>query len=156
VLAFVVAFIPVGLWTGVRSDYSFLEVIGIDGVPDADENFRASISAHHDIMDARWFYAPLVIGAMMLLVSALARPARHGYNAVLGIALFGLIWFDHDGRTDPIHKLSTAVFLGFAVVVVSAQLSAYLKQWFGIGKLAQHPFVDAHEVHERRGAHGDS
>lgn len=132
IIAVVLVFIPVGLWIGVRSDYSFLEVIGIDKVPADDKNFKASISAHHDISDARWFYAPMVIGAMMFLVSGLVRPARHAYNAALGIALFGVIWFDHDGSSDPIHKVSTAIFLGLAVLVATAQLTDYFKRWFNL------------------------
>lgn len=122
-LAIVVVLIPLGLWKG--STNSFAEVIGWSEGP---AGTRKSISAYHDLTDARWYYVPLAIGAMMFVVSGLVRPGKHGYNAFLGLGLFGIIWFDHDGASDWVHKLSTGVFLGFAMLLVAAQLSDYVRE----------------------------
>lgn len=82
-----------------------------------DSDIRGSISAYHDV-DRPWaFYVPLTAGAMLFIVNGVLRDA-HAYNTWLGVALLGVILFDHDGATQWPHAIfAIAFFFGNFVVM---------------------------------------
>jgi len=93
------------------------------------EQIRDSISAYHDIAVPAAFYVPLTVGAMLFLVNGVLRHA-HAYNSLLGLALSGVILFDHDGGTAIPHFVFAAAFFGGNVLVMvffSASKSVWVK-----------------------------
>ena len=83
---------------------------------DPDE-IRDSISAYHDVSTPPAFYVPLTVGAMLFFVNGIVRHA-HIYNTLLGLALSGVILFDHDGKTSVPHIAFAAAFFGGNVLVM--------------------------------------
>lgn len=100
-----------------------------------DSDIRGSISAYHDV-DRPWaFYVPLTVGAMLFAVNGIVRDA-HAYNTWLGVALFGVILFDHDGATQWPHAFfAIAFFVGNFVVMwfYSADKPQLVKLLLGSG-----------------------
>lgn len=88
-------------------------LIWVDSGPDA---VRDSVSAYHDVRWPQAFYVPLTVGAMLFFVNGIVRRA-HAYNAVLGLALLGVVLFDHNAATVP-HTAFAALFFGGNVVVM--------------------------------------
>ena len=125
-LALVLFLIPVGLWIG--GSCSGAELFGWDETCVDSGVERGSISSFHDMADAKWFYLPLGIGAVMFVINGLVRPEKHGYNAFLGLWLFGLVWFDHDGWSNSIHVFSAVVFFVSASILAIAQWSDVLRE----------------------------
>lgn len=96
----------------------------------AEDGVRGSISAYHDIDDPRWFFIPLTAAVMMLIVNGLVRPDHHGYNAVLGLLLFGVVLFDHDGDSRTVHGISAVAFYSLSFVFIALQVTDYLcRMW---------------------------
>ena len=89
-------------------------LIGVDTGPDG---IRDSISAYHDVSSPPAFYVPLTVGAMLFFVNGIVRHA-HVYNTLLGLALMGVILFDHDGATSVPHFIFAAAFFGGNVLVM--------------------------------------
>lgn len=100
-----------------------------------DSHVRGSISAYHDV-DRPWaFYVPLTVGAMLFVVNGVVRHA-HTYNTWLGVALFGVILFDHDGATQWPHAVfAITFFVGNFVVMwfYSTSKPALVKLLLGTG-----------------------
>jgi hypothetical protein len=86
-------------------------------VDDGPDTVRGSISAYHDVSSPAAFYVPLTVGAMLFFVNGIVRQA-HVYNTLLGVALSGVILFDHDGKTYVPHVLFAVAFFGGNVVVM--------------------------------------
>lgn len=109
-------------------------LILVDTGPDG---VRDSISAYHDVSAPAAFYVPLTVGAMLFFVNGIVREA-HTYNTLLGLALSGVILFDHDGGTSIPHFLFAGAFFGGNVVVMtffSTNKSTLLKVAF-VGGIA--------------------
>lgn len=87
-------------------------------VDTGSEAIRDSISAYHDVSRPWAFYVPLTAGAMLFLVNGVVRNA-HAYNSLLGVALFGVILFDHDGGTSAPHVLFAIAFFGGNFLVMA-------------------------------------
>lgn len=82
-----------------------------------DWDLRDSISAYHDVAAPSAFYVPLTAGAMLFLVNGIVRDA-HVYNVLLGLALSGVVLFDHDGWTSIPHLIFAIGFFAGNVVVM--------------------------------------
>ena len=82
------------------------------------EAIRDSISAYHDVSRPSAFYVPLTAGAMLFFVNGVLRNG-HAYNVVLGLALSGVILFDHDGKTSVPHFAFAFVFFAGNVAVMA-------------------------------------
>jgi hypothetical protein len=89
-------------------------LIAVDAGPD---HVRDSISAYHDVRAPAAFYVPLTVGAMLFFVNGIVRDA-HIYNTLLGLALSGVILFDHDGGTYLPHLVFAVAFFGGNVLVM--------------------------------------
>lgn len=119
---------------GVLLVFTPLLLILVDGGPD---EIRDSISAYHDVGTPPAFYVPLTVGAMLFFVNGIVRHA-HVYNTLLGLALSGVILFDHDGKTSLPHIFFAVAFFGGNVLVMmffSTNKSALLKVTF-VGGIA--------------------
>lgn len=105
----------------------------------ADEgSVRDSISAYYDVIPAWAFYVPLTAGAMLFFVNGILRHA-HVYNIVLGLALLGVILFDHEGKTEIFHVVFAVAFFGgnFAVMAFfSTNKPGWLKILLALGVAA--------------------
>jgi len=78
---------------------------------------RDSISAYYDMKKSVLFYVPLSVAFMLFVVNGVIKEKMF-YNTVLGVALAGLVLFNHDDFTT-IHFLFAGVFfLGNAAVIV--------------------------------------
>ena len=102
-----------------------------------DAGVRDSISAYHDVGPPSAFYVPLTAGAMLFLVNGFVRDA-HVYNILLGLALSGVILFDHDGGSSLLHFFFALAFFGGNAVVMmflSTNKSTPLKVGF-VGGIA--------------------
>jgi len=91
-----------------------LLLILVDTGPD---RVRDSISAYNDVGTPQAFYVPLTVGAMLFLVNGIVKRA-HIYNTLLGVALSGVIVFDHDGGASIVHIASAVAFFGGNIVVM--------------------------------------
>ncbi|HEX5631455.1 MAG TPA: hypothetical protein VFY15_07330 [Acidimicrobiia bacterium] len=78
---------------------------------------RESISAYYDMTDAAAFYVPLTVAAMLFVVNGVVKH-RHGYNWMLGVALFGVIMLNHTAFAWP-HRVAASLFFGGNVVVIA-------------------------------------
>ncbi len=87
---------------------------------------RDNISAYHAMDDPKWFYVPLVWTVVMLIVNGLVRSDRHGYNAVLGVLLLGVVMFDHAGGSRIIHGISAVAFYALSLIFIALQVTDYL------------------------------
>ncbi len=89
--------------------------------------FRESVSAYYDMTHSVAFYVPLTIAGMLFLVNGVIKQA-HFYNAILGIAMLGVVIFNHDDFTW-LHR-------GFAVVSFAGN---FIVMWrsHGMRKLAR-------------------
>lgn len=106
-------------------------------VDDGPDQVRDSISAYHDVSTPAAFYVPLTVGAMLFLVNGTVRQA-HVYNTLLGLALSGVILFDHDGKTYCAHVVFAVAFFGGNAAVMaffSTNKSTLLKCFF-VGGIA--------------------
>lgn len=93
------------------------------------EPIRESISAYHDVGAPAAFYVPLTVGAMLFLVNGIVR-GEHVYNVVLGLALAGVILFDHDDGSAAAHTGFALLFFGgnlFVMAFCSTHKSKLLK-----------------------------
>jgi uncharacterized BrkB/YihY/UPF0761 family membrane protein len=90
-------------------------LIWADDGPDA---IRDSISAYHDVSRPSAFYVPLTAGAMLFFVNGVLRNG-HSYNLLLGLALSGVILFDHDGKTSVPHFVFAFAFFAGNVAVMA-------------------------------------
>lgn len=98
-------------------------------IDDGPECVRDSISAYHDVSTPAAFYVPLTVGAMLFFVNGIIRQA-HSYNSLLGLALSGVILFDHDGKTSIPHLVSAIAFFGgnlFVMAFLSTNKSTLVK-----------------------------
>ena len=78
---------------------------------------RGSISAYHDMTTAMAFYAPLTAAAVLFIVNGEIKEESR-YNTVLGVLLFGVLLFDHDGSTRVVHGAAAIGFFVGAVVAM--------------------------------------
>lgn len=83
---------------------------------DTGDDVRPSISAYYDVGEPWAFYVPLTAGAMLFLVNGLIKK-EHAYNTGLGLALFGVILFDHKSLELP-HEICAFTFFGGNFVVM--------------------------------------
>ena len=91
---------------------------------------RDSISAFYDMSHEPLFYMPLTLAAFMFVSNAVLR-REHWWNALVGIALAGLVFFDHDAY-DLAHTIFAAAFFLTAMLVVSWYLPKDLTGSTGI------------------------
>jgi hypothetical protein len=96
----------------------------------ADGSTRKSISAYHDIADARAFYVPLTIAAMMFIVNGVVNRG-HFYNTALGVALFAVIVFDVTTARVPHYLGAGAFFVGNVLVIFGSDVSNRFKSFYG-------------------------
>ena len=109
-------------------------LIWVDSGPD---EVRDSISAYYNVGTPQAFYVPLTVGAMLFFANGIVRRA-HVYNMLLGLALLGVILFDHEGATSTLHTIFAVAFFGGNVVVMaffSTRKSRRLKIAFAVGIL---------------------
>ena len=78
--------------------------------------FRDSVSAYYDMTHSVAFYVPLTIAGMLFLVNGVIKQA-HFYNAVLGIAMLGVVIFNHDDFTQLHQGFAVVSFLGNFIVM---------------------------------------
>ncbi len=82
-----------------------------------DWNLREHISGYYAMEKAQYFYFPLTVAAMLFVVNGVVRE-KHWYNIGLGLALAGVVLFNHVDHFL-IHNFSAgAFFLGNAFVFV--------------------------------------
>jgi len=100
-----------------------LLILGDNGV------VRESISAYYNLDKNVLFYVPLSVAFMLFVVNGVIKHKKF-YNTALGIALAGLVIFNHDDFTV-VHFLCAGVFfLGNAAVIVI--YSPKKELWFKI------------------------
>ena len=80
-----------------------------------DWNLREHISGYYAMEKAQYFYFPLTVAAMLFVVNGVVRE-KHWYNIGLGLALAGVVWFNHVDHFWP-HNISAAAFFGGNAVV---------------------------------------
>ena len=90
-----------------------------------EDSTRDSISKYHDLNDPRWYFMPLTAAMMMFVVNGLVR-REHGHNVVLGVLLFGVVFWDRVGDSRVLHLFSAGAFYVVAFIVMALQLTAYL------------------------------
>ena len=79
-----------------------------------DWNLREHISGYYAMEKAQYFYFPLTVAAMLFVVNGVVRE-KHWYNIGLGLALAGVVLFNHVDHFL-IHNFSAgAFFLGNAL-----------------------------------------
>jgi hypothetical protein len=93
-----------------------------------DWDIRNSISAFYSMLPAWAFYVPLTVAAMLFVVNGVVRE-KHFYNTILGIALFAIILFDHQGSISKIvHYVAVGIFFaGNALVILRARADWWIK-----------------------------
>lgn len=91
---------------------------------------RDSISAFYDMSHEPLFYMPLTIAAVLFFSNAVLR-RENWWNALVGIALAGVVFFDHDAY-DLAHTIFAAVFFLTTMVIVSWYLPKNLTGTTGI------------------------
>ena len=80
-------------------------------------NLREHISGYYAMEKAQYFYVPPTVAATLFVVNSVVRK-RHWYNLGLGLALAGLIFFNHVDHFW-IHNISAGTFfVGNAAVFV--------------------------------------
>lgn len=82
-----------------------------------NQTVRDSISAYYDMTKNVLFYVPLSVAFMLFVVNGIIKE-KHAYNTCLGIALAGLVLFDHDHYALIHFTCAGAFFIGNAVVMV--------------------------------------
>jgi len=75
-----------------------------------DWNLREHISGYYAMEEAQLFYVPLTVAAMLFVVNGVVRE-KHWYNVGLGVALTGVVLFNHFDHSI-IHNISAAAFFG--------------------------------------------
>jgi hypothetical protein len=132
-------------------------------------NTRESISAFYDMNAAALFYFPLTVAAVLFLVNGFVK-GQNMYNAWLGVALSGVVLFNH--HDFPIfHGLFAGTFFvgnALAMVFLSKNVSArfrigvlggvvlaflawqpfgwytlFVAQWISLALIATHFLLDA-------------
>lgn len=94
---------------------------------------RGSISAYYNMEKSVLFYVPLSVAFMLFLVNGVIKE-KHWYNTALGVALAGLVLFNHIDY-EVIHFLCAFVFfLGNAAVIVI--FTPKDERWFKISLVA--------------------
>ena len=82
-----------------------------------DWNLREHISGYYAMEKAQYFYFPLTVAAMLFVVDGVVKE-KHWYNIGLGLAVAGLVWFNHIDHFL-IHNISAGMFfIGNAIVFV--------------------------------------
>lgn len=89
-------------------------------------NCRTSVSGYHDMADAKWFFVPLTVAAVMFIINGLVRDEGHAHNAWLGFALLGVIVFDHESETFA-HYVFAVIFFASAIIFISGHLAGALR-----------------------------
>ena len=80
-------------------------------------NLREHISGYYSMDKAQYFYVPLSVAAMLFVVNSVVRK-KHWYNLGLGLALAGLVFFNHVDHFW-IHNICAGTFfVGNAAVFV--------------------------------------
>jgi len=87
-------------------------LIGYDDGP-----IRESISAYYSMKQAQVFYVPLTVAAMLFVVNGVVKGER-SYNTLLGLALAGVVLFNHDDHAWLHTVCAAGFFIGNAVVMV--------------------------------------
>ena len=92
-----------------------------------DGPIRESVSAYYDMEENQVFYFPLTVASMLFVVNGVVK-RQHFYNSLLGVALAGVILFNHHDF-EVIHGIAAvAFFAGNAVVILV--FSAKKERWF--------------------------
>jgi hypothetical protein len=107
--------------TAVCACTPFLLILGDGG------SVRPTISAYFDMARAQYFYVPLTVAAMLFVVNGVVKE-RHWYNVALGLALSGVVLFDHV-HAPVIHEISAAAFF-FGNAVVFVLFTPKRELWF--------------------------
>lgn len=94
-----------------------LTLVAVPIVLRLEDSGRSSISDYHDMTDPRWFFVPLTGAVMMLVTNALVSSDRHGFNAILGGLLLGVVLVDHDGASRPYHGTFAISFFVLSLAV---------------------------------------
>jgi hypothetical protein len=88
---------------------------------------REHISAYYAMTEAQYFYFPLTVAAMLFVVNGVVKE-KHWYNVGLGLALAGVVFFNHSDHSV-IHNVSAgAFFIGNGVVF--ATFTPKKELWF--------------------------
>jgi hypothetical protein len=90
---------------------------------------RESISAYYSMEQAQVFYVPLTVAAMLFVVNGVVKDKR-SYNTLLGLALAGVVLFNHDDFSLLHTAFAVAFFGGNAVVMV--RFSPRKELWFKV------------------------
>lgn len=85
--------------------------------PGAPMPCRDSVSAFYDMGHEPLFYMPLTISAAMFVFNAVLR-REHWWNALVGVALAGVVFFNHDAYSLA-HSIFAVVFFGATMLVVA-------------------------------------
>ena len=86
-----------------------------------------SISAYYAMKQSQIFYVPFTVVVMLFVVNGVVKN-RNPYNIVLGVALAGLVLFNHKDF-NTLHNIFVFIFFaGNAVVILF--LSSILKRWW--------------------------
>ena len=88
---------------------------------------RDSISAYYDMEENQIFYVPLTVVVMLFVVNGVVKHQTF-YNTVLGVALAGLVLFNHDDF-NVLHGIFVVTFFGGNVIVILF-FSSMKKWWF--------------------------
>lgn len=90
-------------------------------------SIRDSISAYYNMGTNQLYYYPLTLVAVLFMINGLIRN-QHYYNTALGVALSGVILFNHiEARI--IHIVFAALFFGGNAFVV-LRWSSVTAKWF--------------------------
>ncbi|MCI0436181.1 MAG: hypothetical protein L0271_21445 [Gemmatimonadetes bacterium] len=93
---------------------TFIPIILITG---DNFNVREHISGYYAMDKAQYFYVPLTVAAMLFLVNGVVKK-EHWYNVGLGLALAGVVLFNHVDHSI-LHNVSAGTFfVGNAAVFV--------------------------------------
>ncbi len=90
---------------------------------------RGSISAYYDMTKSVLFYVPLTVAFMLFVVNGVIKHKKF-YNTVLGVALAGLVLFDHENFSYLHFICVAAFFLGNALVMV--KYTSKKELWFKV------------------------
>lgn len=78
-------------------------------------NLREHISGYYAMEKAQYFYFPLTVAAMLFVVNGVVKE-QHWYNIGLGLALAGVVLFNHVDY-GLVHNISAGAFFGGNAVV---------------------------------------
>lgn len=101
--------------------------------PSQTDTIRGSISAYFDMVETQIFYFPLTAAVMLFIFNGVVR-RRHLYNLFLGLALAGVIVFNHDDWSWVHSSFAVAFFGGNFLVILLFSGGKEGSKWSTQGK----------------------